>query len=145
MTFDEIQNFLNLNDLDVEYIIKAQDYILKNKAVTVDAKTKKITDFNYQVFDNFNERDDKPFIGIETHGYYAKNFEDYRKAPISPSTYQAGYVALKKEQFMPLALEIINLRNRMIDISIENLKQKHENMHLMQFNFNFFKVNKKST
>lgn len=95
-------------------------------------------------FDNHNETDHKPYVGIGLHQKYAENFLEFISNPKTPSTYNSGLVELKKDQFMPVALRMIELRNWILELSAENQKDLNpsEPRRLLQMNLDFFSIKK---
>ena len=95
-------------------------------------------------FDNHDETDQKPYVGVELHQKYAENFLEFINNPKTPSTYNSGLVEIKKSQFMTVALRMIELRNWILELSAENQKDLNpsEPRRLLQINLDFFSVKK---
>lgn len=94
------------------------------------------------IFDNFNEEDGKPFVNLELHKESTESFFKFIETPRLPSTYHSGIVQIRKGQFMSVALQIMSLRNWLLEISKENITTANmEDTHrLMQFDFNLFPI-----
>jgi uncharacterized protein (TIGR02147 family) len=93
-------------------------------------------------FDNFNKLDNEPFVGIEFHKKTVENFLEFINNPKLPSAYNSGFVEIKKDQFIPIAMKIIELRNWLLEISEQNQCELNSNepRRLMQFNLDFFSL-----
>lgn len=145
MTAKEIKEHFQISGFLEDEINQALNSIEKRKLFSWDTDGN-LAKTNGEVpgFDNHDKTDGKPYLGIELHQKYAENFLDFINNPKSPSTYNSGFVEVKKEQFMPIALRIIELRNFIMEISEENQRDLNptEPRRMMQMNLDFFSIKK---
>lgn len=144
LTAAAIQKKMNHKNLSLEKIQKALAVISKNKILSWDSEHHCYRQMKNYSFDNHNKKDPKPFEDIEIHRDYAKSFLEFIENPQLPSAYISGCVTVTKEQFMPIALQFFQIKNWLINLSLENRngKDKDRELRLMQFDFNFFKITK---
>ena len=145
MTAKEIKENFQIGGFSENDLMQALSTIEKEKLLSWDADGH-LSKINGEIpgFDNYNKTDGKPYLGIELHQKYAENFLDFINSPKSPSTYNSSLVEIKKDQFMPIALKIIELRNFILEISEENQRdlKPTEPRRMMQINLDFFSIKK---
>lgn len=144
LTAAAIKKKLNHRSLSLEKIKKALGVISKNKILSWDSEHCHYRQLKNYSYDNHNKRDSKPFEGIDIHKDYAKNFLEFIENPQLPSAYISGCATITKEQFMPIALQLFQIKNWLVHLSTENrnVKEKTCELRLMQFDLNFFKTTK---
>jgi hypothetical protein len=142
MTVVEIMQGMYLPYLTKSKVSKCLAEIEKNQYLVWDSSGRLIENNANFIFDNFNEQDGKPFVNIELHKESAESFLKFIETPKAPSTYHSGIVQIRKGQFMSVALQMISLRNWLLDISNENISSANteESHRLMQFDLNLFPV-----
>jgi hypothetical protein len=138
----DILQELRLSYLTEEKVNKALAEIAENKYLTWNALGElKEVNVNF-TFDDYESRGDNATENIKLHKETTQNFLDYINNPSSPMTYHSGLLQIKKGQFMSVALQIIALRNWLLEISEENTinRNNEETYRLMQFDLNLFPV-----
>lgn len=139
----EILNEFQLPGFSIEEVDTAIQYIKKENLLTWNKKGQ-LLKINKRIegFDNNNNKDSSPYQGIEIHTKYAKNFLGFISQPKTPSTYNSGLIEIKKDQFLPIALKILEVRNWLLELSDQNQKEVEafEPRRLMQFNLDLFTI-----
>lgn len=141
---EEILNSLKLSYLTLEKVKKCLGEIVKNRYLVFSQDGKLIENHVNFSFDNYSSNKELPptFHNINLHTEPTQNFLEFINAPEAPSTYHTGTIQVRKDQFMSIALQIVALRNWLLDISKDNIETANdEHAHrLMQFDMNLFPV-----
>ena len=144
----EIKKLINNKKIPINKIKKVLSMIWDLKILEYNDKKNIIIQKKQIQYDNHNIKDGKNFEGLKIHQDYSNNFLEFMQNPLVPSTYMSGCAILSREQFHPVALQLFEIRNWILSIHQDNLKKienSHlliENLRLLQFDLNLFKVNK---
>lgn len=142
MTSSQIIEQLHLPYLTETKVSESLNEIEKNRYLVWNSDGDLIENNAHFTFDNFCELDGGPFVNIGLHKEPTECFLKFIESPRGPATYHSGIIQVRKEQFLSLALQIISLRNWLLEISDENVRTATlEDTHrLMQFDLNLFPV-----
>lgn len=142
MTSSQIIEQMRLPYLTEKKVLESLDEIEKNRYLVWDSAGELIENNANFTFDNYCEVDGKPFVNIGLHREPTESFLKFIESPRGPVTYHSGIIQVRKDQFMSLALQIISLRNWLLEVSDENVRTATvEDTHrLMQFDLNLFPV-----
>jgi hypothetical protein len=141
-TATEILAQVSLPYLTEKKVAKALSEIEKNRYLVWGAGGELVENNAHFAFDNYDGRNETPFLNLELHKETTESFLSYIKTPKRPAAYNSGLILVRKDQFMSLALQIISLRNWLVEVSKENIRTATpESAHrLMQFDLNLFPV-----
>lgn len=144
LTAEEIKARLNNNKLSIEKLNQALALIEKHEILAWDDKKKVVTQKKNFEYDNYCRKDASPFKNIEIHHYYANNFLEFLENPTLPSAYISGCITITNKQFMPIALQLFQIKNWLVGLSHENRAAAiaKSDLRLMQLDLNFFKITK---
>lgn len=144
LTAAEIKDRLNNKTISLKKLKQAIALIEKYEILVWDAKKKVFIQKKNFEYDNYNKKDASPFKNIEIHHHYAKNFLEFIENPRLPSAYISGCITITNKQFMPIALQLFQIKNWLIRLSRENREAAiaKSDLRLMQLDLNFFKITK---
>jgi len=144
LTATEIKERLNNKKTSLKKLNQALALIKKHEILAWDPKKKSFTQKKNFEYDNYNKKDTSPFKNIEIHHHYAKNFLEFIENPKLPSAYISGCITITNKQFMPIALQLFQIKNWLVGLSRENREAAvaKSDLRLMQLDLNFFKITK---
>lgn len=148
MTAEQILNEFEISSVPEKRIQNALESIERQKIITwnPNGTLKEKAPEMPGEFDHANTKGDKLFEGLNLHKESTLNFLRFIDAPQAPSTYHTRIVAIPKEQFIPVAMKLIDLRNWIDELSRQHLNESSEpekTSHLMQLDINLFPIRKK--
>lgn len=144
LTAAEIKERLNNKKISLKKLKQAIALIEKHEILVWDAKKKSFIQKKNLEYDNYNKKDSSPFKNIEIHHHYAKNFLEFIENPKLPSAYISSCITISNKQFMPIALQLFQIKNWLVGLSRENRAASiaKSDLRLMQLDLNFFKITK---
>lgn len=149
LSAEQILNEFAVPSLSIDRITKAAELISKKNIFLWDEKDQLLNPYIdlSREFDHSDTKGDQKYEGIELHKDAAINFLEFINKPQSPSTYHSRVIAIPKDQFMPIAMKIIELRNWIDEISNQHIidsKAPEQTSRLMQLDLNLFPIQKNS-
>ncbi|RYZ76249.1 MAG: hypothetical protein EOP04_32290 [Proteobacteria bacterium] len=128
-----------LNDAIVDEVLQEIEF---NGYLTYDAEGNLIDSKTKFTFDNLSAVDGRNFVTIEMFKDTTESFLHFINHPKVPSTYHTGILHLRRDQVMPILLQLTQLRNWMSELSSENDRtaKAGNNNELLQFNIQIYSV-----